>query len=67
MYGTNKKGVRKMKTFVITEYPKLIRKWKVIGKSKKEAYENWLHDKIELIEEDYDQDEWNNLTMEKIK
>jgi hypothetical protein len=56
-----------MKTFVITEYPKLIRKWKVIGKSKKEAYENWLHDKIELIEEDYDQDEWDNLTMEKIK
>ena len=56
-----------MKTFIITEYPKLIRKWKVIGKSKKEAYENWLHDKIELIEEDYDQDEWDNLTMEQIK
>ena len=56
-----------MKTFVITEYPKLTRKWKVIGKSKKDAYENWLHDKIELIEEDYDQDEWDNLTMEQIK
>ena len=55
-----------MKAFLITEYPKLIRKWKVIGKSKKEAYENWLHDKIELIE-DYDHDEWDNLTMEKIK
>ena len=56
-----------MKAFVITEYPKLIRKWKVIGKNKKEAYENWLHDKIELIEEDYDEDEWNNQTMEEMK
>jgi hypothetical protein len=62
-----KKGVSTMKTFVITEYPKLTRKWKVIGKSKKDAYENWLHDKIELIEEDYDHDEWDNLTMEEIK
>ena len=56
-----------MKTFVITEYPKLIRKWKVIGKNKKEVYENWLNDKIELIEKDYDDEEWDNLKMEEIK
>jgi hypothetical protein len=29
-----------MKTFVITEFQK-IRKWKAIGKDKKDAYENW--------------------------
>jgi hypothetical protein len=45
-----------MKKYIITEYPILIRKWKVLGKNKKEAYENWLNDKIELIEEDYDQE-----------
>jgi hypothetical protein len=54
-----------MKTFLITEYPKLIRKWKVTGKNKKEAYENWLSDKIEFVEEDYDDEEWDNLTMEE--
>ena len=56
-----------MKTFIVTEYPKLIRKWKVLGKNKKEAYENWLNDKIEFIGKDYDDEEWDNLTMEEIK
>jgi hypothetical protein len=56
-----------MKTFIVTEYPKLIRKWKVIGKNKKEAYENWLTDKIEFIGKDYDDEEWDNLTVEEIK
>jgi len=54
-----------MKTFIVTEYPKLIRKWKVTGKNKKEAYENWLNDKIEFIEKDYDDEEWDNLTIEE--
>jgi len=54
-----------MKTFIITEYPELYRKWKVLGKNKKEAYENWLSDKIKFIEEDYDDEEWDNLTIEE--
>jgi hypothetical protein len=56
-----------MKTFIITEYPKLIRKWKAIGKDKKDAYENWLTDKMELIEEEYDDDVWEYETMEELK
>jgi hypothetical protein len=56
-----------MKTFIITEHPKLIRKWKVLGTNRREAYKNWLNDKIELIEEDYDQNEWDSLKIEEIK
>ena len=55
-----------MKTFIITEYPELYRKWKVLGKTKKEAWENWLNDKIELIEEDYDE-EYKPIEMEELK
>jgi len=56
-----------MKTFIITEYPQLIRKWKVVGKNKKQAYENWLTDKIEFIQEDYDDNVWERETMEEVK
>jgi hypothetical protein len=56
-----------MKTFIITEYPQLIRKWKVVGKNKKQAYESWLTDKIEFIQEDYDDNVWERETMEEVK
>jgi hypothetical protein len=55
-----------MKTYVITEYPELYRKWKVLVKNKKDAWENWLNDKIELIEEDYDE-EYRPVEMEELK
>jgi hypothetical protein len=29
-----------------------------MGKNKKQAYENWLTDKIEFIQEDYDDNVW---------
>ncbi len=35
-----------MKKYIITEYPELIRKYLVTGKSKKDAYNNFLEDKI---------------------
>ena len=54
-----------MKIYVITEYPELYRKWKVLGKNKKDAWENWLNDKIELIEEDYDE-EYRPVEMEEL-
>jgi hypothetical protein len=56
-----------MKTFIITEYPQLIRKWKVVGKNKKQAYENWLTDKIEFIQEDYDDNVWERETIKEVK
>jgi hypothetical protein len=46
-----------MKKYVITEYPGLIRKYIVEGKNKKEAYNNFIDDKIiESLEADYDED-----------
>ena len=46
-----------MKKYVITEYPGLIRKYIVEGKNKKEAYNNFIDDKIiEALEADYDED-----------
>jgi hypothetical protein len=46
-----------MKKYVITEYPGLIRKYIVEGKNKKEAYNNFIDDKIiEALDADYDED-----------
>ena len=46
-----------MKKYVITEYPGLIRKYIVEGKNKKDAYNNFIDDKIiEALEADYDED-----------
>ena len=46
-----------MKKYIITEYPGLIRKYIVEGKNKKEAYNNFIDDKIiESLEADYDED-----------
>jgi hypothetical protein len=46
-----------MKKYIITEYPGLIRKYIVEGKNKKEAYNNFIDDKIiEALEADYDED-----------
>ena len=44
-----------MKKYIITEYPELIRKYLVTGKSKKDAYNNFLEDKIikQIGEDDY--------------
>jgi len=46
-----------MKKYIITEYPGLIRKYVVEGKSKEDAYNNFIEDKIvESCEDDYEED-----------
>jgi hypothetical protein len=56
-----------MKKYVITEYPGLIRKYIVEGKNKKEAYNNFIDDKIiEALEDDYEEDH-QQLEIEEYK
>jgi hypothetical protein len=56
-----------MKKYVITEYPGLIRRYIVEGKSKKDAYNNFIDDKItEALEDDYFES-WNDLEIEQVK
>ena len=56
-----------MKKYVITEYPGLIRKYIVEGKNKKDAYNNFIDDKIiDALEDDYFES-WNDLEIEQVK
>jgi hypothetical protein len=56
-----------MKKYVVTEYPGLIRKYIVEGKNKKDAYNNFIDDKItEALEDDYFES-WNDLEIEQVK
>jgi hypothetical protein len=56
-----------MKKYVITEYPGLIRKYIVEGKNKKDAYNNFIDDKIiEALKNDYFES-WNDLEIEQVK
>jgi hypothetical protein len=55
------------KKYVITEYPGLIRKYIVEGNSKKDAYNNFIDDKIiESLEDDYFES-WNDTEVEEFK
>jgi len=56
-----------MKKYIITEYPGLIRKYIVEGKNKKDAYNNFIEDKIiESLEDDY-YESWHDLEIEEVK
>ena len=56
-----------MKKYVITEYPGLIRRYIVEGKNKKDAYNNFIEDKIfEALEDDYEEDH-QQLEIEEYK
>jgi len=55
------------KKYIITEYPGLIRKYIVEGNSKKDAYNNFIEDKIvEALEDDYFES-WNDTEVEEFK
>jgi hypothetical protein len=56
-----------MKQYVITEYPGLIRKYIVEGKSKEDAYNSFIEDKIiKSLEDDYEEDH-QPLEIEEVK
>lgn len=56
-----------MKHYIITEYPGLVRKYIVEGNNKKDAYNNFLEDKIiEALEDDYFES-WNDTEIEEVK
>jgi hypothetical protein len=45
-----------MKKYIITEYPALIRQYIVEGKNQKDAYNNFIKDKIvEALDDDYEE------------
>jgi hypothetical protein len=56
-----------MKKYIITEYPGLIRQYIVEGDDKKDAYNNFLEDKIvKSLEDDYFES-WNDTEIEEYK
>ena len=56
-----------MKKYIITEYPGLVRKYIVEGKNKKDAYNNFLEDKIiQSLEDDYFES-WHDLEIDEVK
>ena len=57
-----------MKQYIITEYPELVRKYLVNGKSKKDAYNNFLKDKIiKQVGEDEYEAEYQPIEIEQVK
>ena len=55
------------KKYIITEYPGLIRQYIVEGNDKKDAYNNFLEDKIvKSLEDDYFES-WNDTEIEEYK
>ena len=57
-----------MKQYIITEYPELVRKYLVNGKSKKDAYNNFLKDNIiKQVGEDEYEAEYQPLEIEEYK
>ena len=56
-----------MKQYIITEYPELVRKYLVNGKSKKDAYNNFLEDKIiKQVGTDEYEAEYQPLEIEEV-
>jgi len=56
-----------MKQYIITEYPELVRKYLVNGKSKKDAYNNFLEDKIiKQVGADEYEAEYQPLEIEEV-
>ncbi len=56
-----------MKQYLITEHPKLIKKYLVEGKNKKDAYNNFTNALYNLVYEDEYQERHKPLIIEEVK
>ena len=57
-----------MKQYIITEYPGLVRKYLVNGKSKKDAYNSFIKDEIiEKVGDDDFEEDHQPLEIEEYK